>query len=558
MSLPLKILVVEDSEDAAEALVTALRHLGFDPQWTRADNEAAFRAGLDAGPEVVFSEIELPQFSARRALQVLEATGIAAPLIIVSAASDQDAAWDWIKLGATDVLVKGIWERLGCAVQRALVERRLRRQKLRAEAAWRGSQGLVTLGQATHTVAHDFNNILTGIRCQAENVIAFETINPSVRAAMELVVNATERAAGLTRGLLDFARLRPLQAAPLDLNALITDLAPSLKQPAGHNIQVRLELTPELPLIHADDALLQKVLSTLATHAVGCMPEGGVLTIATNVFDADAAYVEQQPGARVGESVSLIVHDTGCGIAPELLPRIFEPFLKLSRSRVNTGLNLATVSGIVRQHWGWIEVTSQLGQGTAFRVCFPVRGDLSSSSPVISLADPAAIPVPGSEPRPEAGIPVGLESPPPDPPCLTGGNETVLVVDDELQVRNLVCNFLGALGYRVLSASSAGDALNLWQTHANSIELLITDAMLPDGPDGQELVRRLRAVKPALKAMLMSGDSEEILTAEPDSGPVIRFLAKPFDLLDLARLTRECLDEAPDLLAVPGKRPSQP
>ncbi|MBE0539875.1 MAG: response regulator [Verrucomicrobia bacterium] len=384
------------------------------------------------------------------------------------------------------------------------------------ETQLRQAQKMEAVGQLASGVAHDFNNLLTAIRCQTETVLAYETISAAARDMLLQVVVATERATDLTRQLLAFSRSQPIQQIPLDLNKLVGNLNKMLYRVIGENIKLTLELAPELPPIHADPGMVEQVILNLAVNARDAMSSGGALTFATTVLETDAEYLRRQPNARLGEFVALNVTDTGCGIPADVLPRIFDPFFTTKEVGKGTGLGLATVFGIVQQHQGWIEVETQPGQGAGFRIYFPARRELVSDA--ATVAGTSEIP---------------------------GGTETLLVVEDDPDLRELVGLTLQKLGYRVLDAATSGEALRIWEANAPAIKLVLTDAVLTEGMNGWELAARLHAQQPALKLIVMSGYMAETREQALSAGGGIKFLSKPFDPLSLGSLVRKCLDAEP-------------
>jgi two-component system, cell cycle sensor histidine kinase and response regulator CckA len=273
--------------------------------------------------------------------------------------------------------------------------------------------------------------------------------------------------------------------------------------------------------------MLEQVLINLTANARDAMPHGGQLTLSTSVRDIDSAHVCQHHEARTGPHVCLSVTDTGCGIAPEHMPRLFEPFFTTKDVGKGTGLGLASVYGTVKQHEGWIEVSSRKGEGTSFKIFFPV-----SSLPAM----PA-------------------EPPPPAPPA-RGGSETILIVEDEAGLRELFCLTLQQLGYRVFAEGSGAKALHSWSSRLDQIDLLLTDLVMPDGVSGWKLASALQAEKPDLKAIYMSGHSDDANGLVSGTAKNVRFLAKPFSVETLAEAVRTCLDEAKQLIQ--GTAKTQP
>ena len=385
------------------------------------------------------------------------------------------------------------------------------------EEQLRQAQKMEAVGQLAGGVAHDFNNMLAVIRGNAELLLMNEPqLTAGGKEGLKHVVEASERAANLTRQLLAFSRKQVLQPQPLVLNDVIGNLTKMLKRLIGENIDLQCHYTAPLPYVQADPGMMEQILLNLVVNARDAMPEGGQLRVATERVCLDDAHVRVNPEARAGEFVCLLVSDKGYGIAPEVLPRIFEPFFTTKDIGKGTGLGLATVYGIVQQHQGWIEVSSQVGEGSTFKVLLP------------AIPTPARL-APASQPG--AGIP--------------GGTETILLVEDDQAVRLTTRRVLESKGYKVREANSAREALELWQSHAGEIALLLTDIIMPEQMTGRELAERLRGQRPELKAIFMSGYSAEVLGGNTDfirrtnSG----FLQKPFSSRVLLETVRRCLDE---------------
>jgi CheY-like chemotaxis protein len=261
--------------------------------------------------------------------------------------------------------------------------------------------------------------------------------------------------------------------------------------------------------------MMEQVLVNLALNARDAMPKGGCLTVTTGLRHVQSAERQRHPEARPGQFVCLVVRDTGQGIAPDILPRIFEPFFTTKEFGKGSGLGLATVHGIVEQHGGWIEVESQLGVGTAFSIYLPACQEAAAETNRPSTAAATVV----------------------------GGAETVLVVEDEKQLREMVREVLQHYGYKVLDAPSSKDALEVWERQAQAIGLLVTDLVVPDGLDGLELARRLRAQRPALKVILMTSYETGALSRRLGPGECVWLLHKPFSPRDLAQMVRDCLDQ---------------
>jgi signal transduction histidine kinase len=376
----------------------------------------------------------------------------------------------------------------------------------------RQSQKLEAIGQLAAGVAHDFNNILTVIQGNASFLLSDLGENGEEAQMVHEILNAGHRAMNLTRQLLLFSRKQPIQRQPLDLNEVVGNLAKMLGRMLGEDIALELQLDPGLPLVNADPSALEQVLMNLAVNSRDAMPKGGHLRITTRILDVIPAHVERNPQARTGRTVCLEVADTGCGIPPEIREHIFEPFFTTKEIGKGTGLGLSTVEGVVRQHDGWIELDSTLGQGTAFRICLPPwEGRLESA----------------------------LKTKPITPPAGTG--ETILVVEDELAVRQLIEAILSRQGYKVLLASNGREALKLHHGNFGQVDLMLTDLVMPGGLGGRELAQRMQAVHPQAKVLYCSGYSSELGDMQQASEEAFNFLPKPFTPPQLLEAVYHCL-----------------
>jgi CheY-like chemotaxis protein len=324
---------------------------------------------------------------------------------------------------------------------------------------------------------------------------------------------AAERAASLTRQLLTFSRRQLMQPRPLNMNEVVGNMTKMLSRILGEDITLQLDYSPTATLVEADAGMMEQVLLNLAVNSRDAMPKGGQLTIKITTVEVDARHVARHSEALAGSFVCLSASDNGCGIAAENLPRIFEPFFTTKEVGKGTGLGLATVYGIVKQHQGWIEVESELARGTVFRVFLPSAKEGSSTAE----AKPAEKPV-------------------------RGGTETILVVEDEGSVRELVCNLLSAQGYKILQAESGLKALDVWKESRETIDLLLTDLVMPDRINGRELAEKLWADRPKLKVIFTSGYSADVVGKDFVLRGGLNYLQKPYQPQKLAKVVRDCLD----------------
>jgi PAS domain S-box-containing protein len=382
----------------------------------------------------------------------------------------------------------------------------------RLEEEFRQAQKLEAVGRLAGGVAHDFNNLLTVILGNAQLWESSGEMPPEARDAFREIRESAERAASLTRQLLAFSRRQLMQLRDLDLNDVVAGMARMLRRIIGEDVDLRIELHASALTVRADPAMLEQALLNLAVNARDAMPEGGTLTIGTEqlkVSDPAAASGELSKG----EYAVLRVTDTGVGIPPEHLPRIFEPFFTTKEVGKGTGLGLATVYGVAKQHGGTVRVRSRVGQGTTFEILLPLR--------------PAEVGLKAEEVK--------------ERPKLLGGSETVLVVEDDPDVRSTVCSILERSGYRVLAASDGAEAQAVWKERGSEVDLVMTDLVMPGGLTGLELAQLLRRDRPGLRVLYVSGYSEEFAGRRIELGPGEHFLQKPFTLDSLLQAVRSAL-----------------
>lgn len=385
-------------------------------------------------------------------------------------------------------------------------------REVELEEQYRQSQKMEVLGQLTAGIAHDFNNVLTAVNGYAE---LMQTQLSSDHPAHDMVLKllrAGQRGADLVRQLLVFSRKQVNQPQVLDVNALITEIEAMLRRIIGEHIQLSTRLAQDLWLIKADPAQIEQVIVNLVVNARDAMPHGGRLSIETANVVLDEHYVSTHLEARPGDYVALIVSDTGVGMSSEVKLHLFEPFFTTKGRGKGTGLGLATVYGIVKQHSGSIWVYSEPGVGTTFKIYLPrLQEDeqLTIHSEVIGR------------------------------PC--DGRETILLVEDDSSVRDLTELILRRHGYTVLSAENGKEALRLAKEHPGKIDLLLSDIVLPD-LSAVTLTEQLKRFYPRVKALYMSGYGYEVIARYIPALGHITLLQKPFSSADLARQVRNVLD----------------
>jgi len=385
-------------------------------------------------------------------------------------------------------------------------QRRLQRELVQA-------QKMEAVGRLAGGIAHDFNNLLTAILGSAE--LALETLpaGSPEREEVDEVRKAALRAADLTRQLLAFSRQQVIAPKVLNPNDVVGGMDKMLRRLLGEDVELRAALASDLGVVKVDPSQLEQVVLNLAVNARDAMPDGGTLTIETQNIELDQQYVQGHLSAQPGPYVMLAVSDTGVGMDAGTQARIFEPFFTTKEKGRGTGLGLATVYGIVKQSGGWIWVYSEPGHGTAFKVYFPR---------VAAVAAPATASV--------------------APPTSVRGSETILVVEDDETIRNLVLKVLKGNGYTVLAAANGDEAERVAGQHRGRIHLLMTDVVLP-GLSGPEVARRLVTTRTDTRVLYLSGYTNDAVLRRGVLEAGVAFLQKPFTPGVLGRKIREVLDQ---------------
>jgi two-component system cell cycle sensor histidine kinase/response regulator CckA len=387
-------------------------------------------------------------------------------------------------------------------------------ERLQLESQLRQSQRLESVGRLAGGVAHDFNNLLTVINGYSGLILAALRPHDPLYLPAEAIKKAGERAASLTKQLLAFSRRQVIEPRPLNLNTIVNDAERMLRRLIGEDITLTTVLDPLSGWIMADPDQIHQVIINLVVNARDAMPDGGELTITTRNVDIDGSFASLHSDAVPGRYVLMTVRDTGIGMDEKTLQNAFEPFFTTKECGKGTGLGLATVYGIVQQGGGWIHVWSAVGHGTAFDIYLP-RVD--------------ACPVPD---RAASSMTETLH-----------GSETVLIVEDDKEVRTLAATILRAYGYHVLEAANGSEAFVVEKEHPGDIHLLLTDVILP-GMNGKMLSERLKALRPNLKVLFTSGYTADVITTRGLLERDLAYLPKPFSPDTLACKVREVLTEA--------------
>ncbi len=414
-----------------------------------------------------------------------------------------------------------VWTRISASVARTsegraefaikMVEDITERRNL--EAKFIEAQKMEVIGQLASGVAHDFNNILAVIMGYTELTMQKLDSDPELTGYLEAIRSSAERATGLTRQLLIFSRKQTVQPVVLDLNEVVRDLDKMLRRLIDENIELAIVPGKKIGRIKADSGYIGQVMMNLVVNARDAMPNGGKLTIATDNATLDENHARTHPGVVPGDYVMFSVTDTGTGMTEEIKARLFEAFFTTKPKGKGTGLGLATCQTIVQQTGGYIEVATELGQGTTFKIYFP-------------LVD-----------LPLEVVPKSSQTGP-----LPRGTETLLVVEDDPSVRHLACKILEALGYKVLSAANGQDGLHEAREHQGSpIRLVVTDVIMPL-MGGRVMAEWLQIANSDLRILFTSGYTDEAMTRRGVLETGVQFLPKPYTPATLAHKVREMLD----------------
>jgi len=383
------------------------------------------------------------------------------------------------------------------------------RQQL--EEQLRQAQKMEAVGRLAGGVAHDFNNLLMVIKGHTELLLGTLPAGDSSRRKIEQIERSADRATTLTRQLLAFSRMQVLQPRTINLNTIVEDMGKLLPRLIGEDIELAIHTTPDLGAIRADAGQIEQILMNLAVNARDAMPKGGKLLIETSNAELDHAYKLVHPVVKPGKYVLLAVSDTGTGMDAETQAHIFEPFFTTKEQGKGTGLGLSTVYGVVKQSGGFIWVYSEVGKGATFKIYLP-RVEGTTDAPVQA----------------------------PQSAQLPRGTETILLAEDEQDVREVAREFLESAGYRVLLAANGVEAVSLAEAHEDTIDLLLTDMVMP-GMMGRDLARKLRQQRPEVGVIYMSGYSEHAAAEATKSDPLATVLTKPFSRAAILRAVHDVL-----------------
>jgi signal transduction histidine kinase len=501
-SVPLNVLIVEDSEEDADLIVLELKRGGFEPVFRRVDNVEQMQRALDEGAwDVVLSDFSMPRFSMTEALKLIQQKGADVPFVIVSATIGEEAAVEAIRAGAHDYVLKHRLSRLVPAVQRELREAAMRKERRNLEDQLRHAQKLESLGLLAGGVAHDFNNLLTGILGNASLVLDILKPEPTVRGMLEEIVRAGERAADLTRQLLAYAGKGRFLVESVDVSGLVLDISELIRTSVPRTIDLALDLRNELPTVEADPSQIQQLVMNLILNAVEATGERpGCVRVSTGLHevrpgDHVASYRPEPP--TPGRYVRIEVRDNGCGMSESVKQQIFDPFF--TTKFLGRGLGLAAALGIVRGHKGAIGVESTENVGSTFTVLLPATGEIAAGRGFDRRT--AAVP------EPSAGV--------------------ILVIDDEDVVRHAARAALEHYGFTVFEASDGQDGADLFSRLHDRVSVVLVDLTMPR-MDGRAVWEYIRRVRPDMRVVISSGFDESEAMRQFGSDPDLLFIQKPY------------------------------
>jgi signal transduction histidine kinase len=513
------ILIVDDQEANVSLLEEMLRGAGYLSVTSTSNPHEVCELHRQHRYSLILLDIEMPGLDGFQVMEGLKAFNVGCYLPVLVVTAQPKHKLRAIKAGAKDFVSKPfdlaeVLMRVHNMLEARLQNLEAEVRTVRAEGRFIESQKADAIGHLAAGVAHDFNNIIAIIMGYSE--LMMEKLGPAtdLRGYLEAIRSAGERAAGLTRQLLIFSRKEKVQFVVLDLNEVVTDVDKLLQRLMHENIAVTIVLGKQVGRIRSDSGYIGQVLMNLAVNARDAMPQGGKLTIATSNVMLDASYARTHKGVNPGEHVMLSVSDTGTGMTDDVKAHLFEELFTTKPKGKGTGLGLATCLTIVQQSGGHIDVYSEMGTGTTFKVYLP-RVDQPVDPSARALHN-------GPVPR---------------------GTETLLVVEDDPGMRDLACGILGDLGYEVLTASNGADALETARAHKGMpISLVLSDVIMPV-MGGNVMASWMKVMSPELKILFSSGYTDDAISHHGVLQPGIEFIPKPYTPSALARKVRELLDQ---------------
>jgi len=513
MKTSLRVLHLEDNLVDAELIHATLAGEDIVCDAVRVQSRRDFVEAVERGGfDLILADYNLPAFDGVSALAIARESCPEVPFIFVTGSLGEEVAIETLKRGATDYVLKHRPARLVPAVRRAIDEVAAQTQSKRLEAQLRHSQKMESIGTLAGGIAHDFNNLLTAIIGNAQ--LALTRLRPADALHNHLVEieNSGKRAAELTRQLLIFSRREKLESRAISLNDTISQFAKMLRRIIGEDIELRVTAEGSLSTVFADPGQMEQVLMNLAVNARDAMSEGGELIIETRNIIIDEAFCRTRTYARPGKYVQISVTDTGEGMDADTQQHIFEPFFTTKEVGKGTGLGLALAYAIIKQHDGLIEVYSEVGHGTTFKIYVPAQEKAVEQEEVQEAQ-----------------------------PMLRGGAETILVAEDEECLRRLLTGMLTSLGYKVILTRDGESAVETYSTQRDQIDLVILDMVMPR-MGGREAYERIRTLNSKVPVIFMTGYTPEMASTRYVVEAGAAFIQKPYGVAALGHKVREALD----------------
>lgn len=514
----MRFLLIDDSPHDRELIKRAIGKVFPEASYVEVIHQQGFEEALGTlDYSAVFTDYQLKWSTGIEILKALRERSSEITVIMVTDTGSEEVATEAMKMGLNDYVLKTHLSRLPMVVKECLERLHLQRERRDLQVQMQQAQKMESLGLLVSGIAHDFNNLLAAIGGFAQRGMAQtpQAASP-VHEYFQHIHQRAEQGARMTRQLLAFARGTPMEPKHLNLNEQIAALLDFLRTLVGASVQLDFHADPAVKAVYADATQMEQVLVNLCLNACDAMPMGGNLDLITQHFEIARSSLHVQPYLLPGSYVLLQIKDTGVGMDEQVQARLFEPFFTTKEVGKGTGLGLAVVYGIVRQHQGVIHVQSQPGQGTTFSLYFPeVEQKLQ---------------------RAEEWVPLEAQ-------VLEGGGETILLVEDDPDLQLMLSEVLQEDGYTVMRAGDGEEGLRIFEAHASSIALVIADIMMPKmkGRHFQEHVRRQRA---DIKVLVVSGYQEMDLKRRDLLDARSAFLQKPFDLDVFAAKVRELISLA--------------
>lgn len=505
----MKALLIDDNPFDRELIKHKMEQVWPDIQWKEVTNQQTFLALMKQPDfDFVMTDYQLKWTNGIDVLKFATKCCPNLPVFMVTDTGSEELAVEAMKLGLSDYVLKTHLSRLPLAIEEFFKRQQLRREHEILQKQIQQAQKMESLGLLVSGLAHDFNNLLASMMGYAQQGMKHASAHPELAEYFQHIFTRAEQGARMTRQLLTFARGSNLEPMRVQVNALIAQTLGFLSALLGPTIKIEFIPDPAIADLYADPTQLEQILVNLCINARDAMPHGGTLNVQTHTFQIHQGKQDARFTAQPGPYVQITITDTGEGMSSEILSRLFEPFFTTKDVGQGTGLGLAVVYGIIQQHHGFIEVTSQPGKGTCFALYLPVVEQ-------VSLEDT----IPNEIEVPEKVMPAAK----------TTEKVTILVVEDDPDVQEVICDILREQGYAILVASDGEEGLQLFQEHISTICLVIADIMMPK-MQGKEFQQQIRRRQPETKVLVMSGYQQVQLQQKDMLDPNSDFLQKPFDL----------------------------